>query len=147
MFNRIGLMTVVAATLWGTFAAVSAVRGDEPANGAPNAKPSDPTDKVPDLKPAAQTGDKNVVYLTEEHDVWLNKQNKQVVMKGKIAVREGNLEMFACPQQSKEYESIIAVSAQKWRTFTRRYWPSAPSPGIRRNTIRNSIRQREALSK
>jgi hypothetical protein len=113
MFNRIGLMALVAGMLLGICAVAPAVRGDEPAAGSQVAKPSAPTDKPPELKPAAESGDKNIVYLTEEHDVWLNKQNKQVVMKGKIAVREGNLEMFACPQQSKEYESIIAVSARK----------------------------------
>ncbi len=54
--------------------------------------------------------DPNIVYLTKEHDLWIDKKQKQIVMKGTVAVREGNLEMFACPQQSKEYESIVAVA-------------------------------------
>src|SRR5205814_1960643 len=59
-----------------------------------------------------QSADGNIVYLTKQHDAWIDKKHKQVVMQGKIAVREGNLEMFACPQGTKEHESIVATAAK-----------------------------------
>ncbi len=59
-----------------------------------------------------QAADGNLVYLTKDRDVWIDKKKNQVVMKGKIAVREGNLEMFACPQGTKEHESIVAVATK-----------------------------------
>ncbi|HEV2972066.1 MAG TPA: YdjY domain-containing protein, partial [Pirellulales bacterium] len=90
------------------------LRGDEPqASDAQPAKPSVSVDPSQLPKQATDEKDKNIVYLSEGRDLWIDKKNKQVVMKGKIAVREGNLEMFACPQQSKEYESIIAVTPRK----------------------------------
>jgi hypothetical protein len=112
MLNRIGPTALAAGFLWGTCVALPSLRGDEPA-ASRAVKQAAPAEKATEPKPATGAGDKNIVYLTEERDVWINKQDKQVVMKGKIAVREGNLEMFACPQQSKEYESIIAVAARK----------------------------------
>ena len=60
----------------------------------------------------AAAGDANIVYLTKEHDLWIDKKQHEVVMKGKIAVREGNLEMLACPEGTKEHESIVAVSTK-----------------------------------
>jgi hypothetical protein len=68
---------------------------------------------APDKPAAAETAaDGNIVYLNKEHNVWIDKKNKQVVMKGKIAVREGNLEMLACPAGTKEHESIVAVETR-----------------------------------
>ena len=61
--------------------------------------------------------DGNLVYYTKRNDVWVDKKNKQVVMQGKIAVREGNLEMFACPQGTKEHESIVATSSKAFPVF------------------------------
>ncbi len=67
--------------------------------------------------PVTADRDKNVadtdrVYLTQQRDLWLDKKNKQLVMKGKIAVRKGTLEMFACPKGTKEHESIVAVACK-----------------------------------
>jgi hypothetical protein len=89
--------------------------GQQP--GAPKAPTAKQAADTPEhqVKPAAADGtsendDKNFVYLNKDHDLWIDKKQKQIVMKGIVAVREGNLEMFACPQQSKEYESIVAVA-------------------------------------
>ncbi len=79
------------------------------ADGSPDA----PANAASDKPAAAETSaDGNIVYLNKEHNVWIDKKNKQVVMKGKIAVREGNLEMLACPQGTKEHESIVAVETR-----------------------------------
>ncbi len=66
-------------------------------------------DDTPD--PAASSGaaKERLVKLSKEHDVWVDKVRKIVVVDGEVAMREGALEMFACPKGSKEHESVVAV--------------------------------------
>jgi hypothetical protein len=47
--------------------------------------------------------------LDEKGRVWIDQKNKRVVVDGYIAVRKGQLEMFACLQGTKEHESVVAV--------------------------------------
>ncbi|MFO0818834.1 MAG: YdjY domain-containing protein [Pirellulales bacterium] len=49
--------------------------------------------------------------ISKEHAVWINTERKMVVVDGKVCLRQGPLEMFACPRKSKEHESIVAVSS------------------------------------
>ena len=85
------------------------LRGEQPTAKQTAAGPQQQPKSAPAEQKTA-SDDPNIVYLTKEHDLWIDKKQKQIVMKGTVAVREGNLEMFACPQQSKEYESIVAVA-------------------------------------
>jgi hypothetical protein len=85
------------------------LRGEQP-GAVPTSAANDDQSKPAAAAERTSGKDPNIVYLTKEHDLWIDKKQKQMVMKGTVAVREGNLEMFACPQQSKEYESIIAVA-------------------------------------
>lgn len=48
--------------------------------------------------------------LSKDHDIWIDLKRKRVVMDGVVCLREGQLEMFACPRQTKEHESVIAVN-------------------------------------
>lgn len=48
--------------------------------------------------------------LFAEHDVWLDTKRRAVVVDGQVCLREGTLEMFACPKGTKEHESIIALN-------------------------------------
>ena len=50
--------------------------------------------------------------LLPDQDVWIDPKNKRVVMDGTICLREGQLEMFACPRGTKEHESIVAVDTK-----------------------------------
>lgn len=50
-----------------------------------------------------------LIKLAKDHDVWVDPQRKLVVVDGEVAMREGGLEMFACPKGSKEHESVVAV--------------------------------------
>lgn len=43
------------------------------------------------------------------YEVWLDPKNRQVILGGRICFREGYLEVFACPRNTKEHESIISV--------------------------------------
>ncbi len=47
-----------------------------------------------------------------KNQIWINETTKQVMVRGSICLTEGPLEMFACPLQTKEHESIVAVEAK-----------------------------------
>lgn len=47
-----------------------------------------------------------------KNQIWINQTAKQVMVRGSICLRKGALEMFACPLQTKEHESIVAVEAK-----------------------------------
>ena len=49
--------------------------------------------------------------VSKEFDVWIDPKKKQVVVDGEICLREGQLEMFACPKGTKEHESVVAVKS------------------------------------
>jgi hypothetical protein len=52
--------------------------------------------------------------LMPEYDVWIDPKNKRVVMDGTVVLREGQLEMFACPKGTKEHEAIVAVDTKAY---------------------------------
>jgi len=72
----------------------------------PAAAPEDPFAKQRFQPPA------DLVRLAKDHDIWLDVKRKQVVMDGEVTLREGQLEMFACPRLTKEHESVIAVNCK-----------------------------------
>jgi len=47
--------------------------------------------------------------LAPDEDVWVDPRAKRVVVGGSIAVDKGAIEYFACPQGTKEHESIVAT--------------------------------------
>ncbi len=53
-----------------------------------------------------------VVRLTKDGRLWVDKQGKQVIVDGYVAMSRGMLEMFACPSGTKEHESVVAVLAR-----------------------------------
>jgi hypothetical protein len=50
--------------------------------------------------------------LSPKYDVWIDKENKRVVMVGEVCLREGQMEMFACLKNTKEHEAIVAVPTE-----------------------------------
>ncbi|MCH5374220.1 MAG: YdjY domain-containing protein [Planctomycetes bacterium] len=54
----------------------------------------------------------NLVRLTKDYDVWIDPKRKLVVVDGSVCLREGQLEMFACPRGTKEHESIVSVNCK-----------------------------------
>ena len=54
----------------------------------------------------------NAKRLAKDYDLWIDEARKQLIVDGKIVLREGMLEMFACPKQTKEHESIVAVNCK-----------------------------------
>jgi hypothetical protein len=84
----------------GTLSGQPAAAAEE--NGEPDAQPA------ATAQPIKQPGT-NLVRLTKDYPIWIDPQRKLVVIDGEICLREGMLEMFACPRNTKEHESIVAV--------------------------------------
>ena len=64
-------------------------------------------------KPDATSSEK-IVPLNPQETVLLDVEGKRVLLKAKVVLREGLLEMFACPAQTKEHESIVAVDTMAY---------------------------------
>ncbi len=76
---------------------------DGPAHGDASpaeatAPPPAPPDRHPELR-----------RLSPTDEIWLDLEKKQVVVGGKVALTEGVLEVFACPEMSKEHEAVVAT--------------------------------------
>lgn len=68
---------------------------------AASAEPEEPRpDRHPELK-----------RLSPKEEVWLDLRGKRVVVGGEIAIDKGPIEFFACPEGTKEHESIVAARA------------------------------------
>ena len=52
--------------------------------------------------------------LMEGYDVWIDPAHKRIVVDGTDCLREGQLEMFACPRGTKEHESIVAADTMAY---------------------------------
>lgn len=61
---------------------------------------AEPGNRHPDLKRLSQT-----------EEVWIDPARKEVVIGGRIAIDRGPIEFFACPEGTKEHESIVATKA------------------------------------
>ena len=46
-----------------------------------------------------------------KNQIWIDHEDKQVMVRGRICLQEGPLEMFACPGTTKAHESVIASEA------------------------------------
>lgn len=50
--------------------------------------------------------------LHPSQELWIDVEKKSVIVGGWICLRAGLLEMFACPRNTKEHESVVAVRAR-----------------------------------
>lgn len=64
----------------------------------PAAEPEPPADRHPELK-----------RLSRKEEVWIDAARKQVVVGGRIVLADGPIEVFACPERTKEHEAIVAT--------------------------------------
>ena len=67
-----------------------------------SAQESGPSPTKADDDPPAE-----LTKLSKTGDVWFDKKRKAVVVDGQVCLREGQLEMFACPKGTKEHESVL----------------------------------------
>lgn len=63
--------------------------------------------KVPELPPP-----EGAKRLIPDEFVWVDVKRRLVYVDGYVALRDGYLEMFACPANTKEHESIVAVRSR-----------------------------------
>jgi hypothetical protein len=113
---------LVGVGLFGMFGYCQLPERSEAQERAPAAaRPAAPTpaataptgDDVPPARDVPPAGDKVPEYLkrlSPNHDVWLDTKRKAVVIDGEVCLREGQLEMFACPKGTKEHESIVSLN-------------------------------------
>ncbi len=101
-----GWWLTIGAILFIATACVNGQESEQPIKKVQTdeAIPEKSPEKAPEKPP------EGMVRLSKKHDVWLDTKRKAVVVDGKICLREGQLEMFACPKGTKEHESIIALN-------------------------------------
>jgi len=59
-------------------------------------------------EPLVENAEK-LTRLDPKAAIWVDAENKRLVMMGRVVLREAPLEMFACLRNSKEHESIVAL--------------------------------------
>lgn len=86
--------------------------------------PSAPADDKPSTKaatknqPAAEKADESLVPLNQDGTVLLDKKRNRVLLKTRVALRQGALEMLCCLKQTKEHESILSLDAKAYVVHT-----------------------------
>lgn len=65
-----------------------------------------------------RSDDDSLQRLDPKQPLWYDKRRKRVVMVGKVCLRAGQLEMFACPEGTKEHESVLAIPVDAWKVHT-----------------------------
>ena len=82
-----------------------------PAGGDSEADSGTESDRT-ETEPAEPTIEirENWIRLSKGHEVWIDKKAKHVMFAGHVCLNDGQLEMFVCPQGTKEHESVIASS-------------------------------------
>ncbi|MFO0903402.1 MAG: YdjY domain-containing protein [Pirellulales bacterium] len=100
-----GLLGIAA----NAYADDQATASPEAAQESPN-KPA--TEKPGTDKPAAEkplADPPGFKRLSKTHQVWISPERRMLIVDGRICLRQGQLEMLACPQKTKEHEAIVAV--------------------------------------
>ena len=69
-------------------------------------------------KPAAEKKSKEPVPLNKQGSVLLDVDGKRLLLKTKVCLREGVLEMFCCLKQTKEHESILSIDSEAYVIHT-----------------------------
>lgn len=106
---------LILASFMGAAAAQDAPRQPAP-NGETNspavtkedAPRSAPITAAPDDIPL-EVDTSGMLRLSKEDPIWIDRTRKWVVIDGHVCLQRGTLEMFACPRDTKEHESIVAV--------------------------------------
>lgn len=76
------------------------------------------TETAPTEKRADASKSKQPVPLNAQGTVLIDVPGKRLLLKSKVCLREGVLEMFACRKQSKEHESVVAIDSEAFVIHT-----------------------------
>ena len=107
---------VVLGLTWASVGSFAVNAAAEPVSElqAPTPQPQ-PSSKTPSSETTGQPVELQPNELTRLHpdqEIWVDPKRKRVVVGGQVCLREGLLEMFACPRATKEHESIVAVNSR-----------------------------------
>lgn len=102
------LVTTALGLFWITLG--GALLGADPAQKSPEGAPN----KAADAKPDASTNADKIIPLNKQGTVLLDKAGKRILLKTKVVLREGSLEMLCCLKQTKEHEAILALDAKAY---------------------------------
>jgi hypothetical protein len=86
-------------------------------SGADKAPPSEGGQGKAEEKPAAAKPDK-LQPLNKQGTVLLDLAGKRVLLKSKVVLRQGTLELLCCLKQTKEHESILSVDTKAYVVHT-----------------------------
>jgi len=84
---------------------------DEPSDSETADDPPPRPPFVPGEPPANWPVPDGWKRLSPKDQCWIDVERKQVLVGGNICLTRGTLEMFACPRQTKEHESVVAVDS------------------------------------
>lgn len=90
---------------------------DPPAKSAGNTPPA-ATVKVDARKDEAGKTAGKLVPLNKQETVLLDAERKRLVLKSKVVLRQGALELLCCLKSTKEHEAILAVEAKAYVVHT-----------------------------
>ena len=62
--------------------------------------------------------DSRLKRLVPDADVWIDPHRRRVVLRGKVCLREGPLELLACLENTKEHEAIVSVRSKAFLIHT-----------------------------
>ena len=85
---------------------------------SPTAKKSPSAKKTPSPQATSKAKSKSPSSLAKLSqpfkgvNLWIDHKRRIVVIDGKVCLRDGPLEMFACPRGTKEHESIISLDCK-----------------------------------
>jgi len=106
MRNKLWLLAVLHPCLiGGLLNCISIASGQEVGTG--DAEPK-PTPKRTDVAIV----EADLTPLTKNRSLFIDAKRKLVVVEGEVCLREGQLEMFACPKGTKEHESIVSIGCK-----------------------------------
>lgn len=110
--HRIGSVSLGSALLAFFGMALTMTRGAPPTNAQEKTEREEKTapDEASKEEPKADAD--GLISLDPEGNVKLDKKKKELILNGTVCLIDGMLEMFACPERTKEHESIVAVAGE-----------------------------------
>jgi len=104
------LLAVCGAIALGVVYSLPADETDPKAKAAAKEEPKEEKPAKETTNEGAKPDNSGLKKITKDHDVYLDLKRKAVVIDGEVCLREGQLEMFACPKGTKEHESIVSLN-------------------------------------
>jgi len=112
MIRRTGFVALAIVAVCAGFILCGPAFGADEKPDATDAKPAETGEKTDSTDVPVAKDPPGLVRLGKTTPVWIDPKRKLVLVDGKVVLREGQLEMFACPKQTKEHESIVSVDCK-----------------------------------